>query len=228
MKYNQPRKLELPLPRPNSNYFSFSLRVRVSGVLLYVLTSKILVSTCLTIDLIKFMYNYDLFCFCLSNTNTISFVYLLFADGRFCKRKQNLAAVIYGGAEVIRGHNENITMNGSLSYDPETGDNKGMNFTWRYGSITRNNYSSLQLLKQGSFPFVNFSEIQNEGVSFGRIISINSSVANSNQTLVVTLTVNKDYRTSNAIQVIHLVGGDPPKIYQRYETPYFIFISWRL
>ncbi len=154
----------------------------------------------------------------------LSFIYL-FVDGRFCEKKQNLVAVISGGAEVVRGLNENITMNGSLSYDPETGDNKGMNFTWRYGSIPRNNNTSLQLVKQGSFSPVNVSAIQNEMVSFGRIISINTNATNGSETFVITLTVAKDYRTAIAIQVVHLVKGDPPRIYQRYETLHFICIS---
>ncbi|KAL9965160.1 hypothetical protein ACROYT_G028923 [Oculina patagonica] len=139
----------------------------------------------------------------------------MYTDGRFCKRKQNLVAVIYGGAEVIRGFNENIAMHGSLSYDPETGDNKGMNFTWRYGSIPRNSNSSRHLLKQGSFPSVNFSAVQNEKVSFGRIISINPNATNGSETFVITLTVTKGHRTASAIQVVHLVRGDPPRIFQR-------------
>ena len=131
-------------------------------------------------------------------------------------------SIIYGGAEVIRGRNENITMNGSLSFDPETGDNKGMNFTWRYGSIPRNNYSSLQLLTQGSYVLVNSSAIQNKGVSFGRISSVSPNVIYSNETLIITLTAAKDYRTSSAIQVVYLVEGDPPKIFQRYEATSFM------
>ena len=139
----------------------------------------------------------------------------MFADGRFCKRKQDLVAIIYGGAEVIRGLNEIITMNGSLSYDPETGDNKGMNFTWLYGIIPRNHYSDLQLLKQGSFNPVNLSVIQYKGGSFGRVALLNSSIANENDTLIINLTVAKAYRTSSVIQVVHLVKENPPKIYQR-------------
>ena len=123
---------------------------------------------------------------------------------------------IYGGAEVIRGVTENIPMNGSLSYDPETGDNEGMNFTWRYGTILRGNQSSLQLLKQGSFKHVNASAIQNKMISFGRINSINSNFTNENDSLIICLTVAKDYRTSSVIQVVHLVEGSPPRIYQRY------------
>ena len=127
-------------------------------------------------------------------------------------------AIIYGGAEVIRGVTENIPLNGSLSYDPETGDNEGMNFTWRYGTIPRSNQSSLQLLKKGSFTHVNASAIQNRGISYGRTKSINSNLTNENDILIINLTVAKDYRTSSVIQVVHVVEGDQPKLYQRYGT----------
>ena len=127
-------------------------------------------------------------------------------------------AAIHGGVEVIRGVSESITMNGSLSYDPETGDNEGMNFTWRYGTIPRSNHSSLQFLKQGLFTHVNASAIKNLGTSFGRTSSINSNFTNENVTLIINLTVAKEYRTSSVIQVVHLVEGSPPRIYQRYGT----------
>lgn len=148
-------------------------------------------------------------------------VHIFIVDGRFCKRTQNLVAAIYGGVEVIRGVTENITMNGSLSYDPETGDNEGMNFTWRYGTIPRSNHSSLQFLTQGSFTHVNGSTIKNIGTSFGRTSSINSNFTNENDTLIIKLTIAKDYRTSSVIQVVHLVEGSPPRIYQRYGALFF-------
>ena len=123
-------------------------------------------------------------------------------------------AVIYGGVEVIRGVTENISLNGLLSYDPETGDNEGMNFTWRYGTIPRSNQSSLQLLKQSLFKA---SALQNKGIGFGCTNSINSNFTSENDTLIINLTVAKDCRTSSVIQVVHLVEGSPPSIYQRCE-----------
>ena len=58
---------------------------------------------------------------------------------RLLGKTQDLVAVISGGLK------ENITLDGSLSYDPEAarGDQSGMNFTWHYGEIT-GNYSSVQ------------------------------------------------------------------------------------
>ena len=43
-----------------------------------------------------------------------------------------------------------------------------------------------------------------------------------NQTYIVKLVVTKDIRISTVYQVIHLIEGDPPEIYQRLEI-YFVF-----
>ena len=55
--------------------------------------------------------------------------------------------IIYGGAEVIWGDNQNIALNASLSYDSVVGlvpgNHFGMNFTWHYREI-KGNYSGLQ------------------------------------------------------------------------------------
>ena len=58
---------------------------------------------------------------------------------RLLGKTQDLVAVISGGVK------ENITLDGSLSYDPEAahGKQSGMDFTWHYGEIT-GNYSSVQ------------------------------------------------------------------------------------
>ena len=79
---------------------------------------------------------------------------------RLLGKTQDLVAVISGGAEVIRGLKENITLDGSLSYDPEAahGDQSGMNFTWHYGEIT-GNYSSVQGRNRGFFIAVNESAL---------------------------------------------------------------------
>ena len=71
---------------------------------------------------------------------------------RLLGKTQDLVAVISGGLK------ENITLDGSLSYDPEAarGDQSGMNFTWHYGEIT-GNYSSVQGRKRGIFIAVNES-----------------------------------------------------------------------
>ena len=71
---------------------------------------------------------------------------------RLVGKTQDLVAVISGRLK------KNITLDGSLSYDPVAahGDQSGMNFTWHYGEIT-GNYSSVQGRKRGFFIAVNES-----------------------------------------------------------------------
>ena len=61
---------------------------------------------------------------------------------------------------ISGGLKENITLDGSLSYDPEAahGKQSGMDFTWHYGEIT-GNYSSMQGRKRGFFIAVNESAL---------------------------------------------------------------------
>ena len=132
-----------------------------------------------------------------------------FPDGRVCKRRPELVAVIFGRDVVVRGLDKNLTLDGSLSYDPETEDNKGMNFAWHYKKITRENKASLFVLRRNSSsPFFSLGS--------GRLITINStSLVNCNETIIVRLSVTKDYRVSSVFQVVHLVLRDPPNISQR-------------
>ena len=150
-------------------------------------------------------------------------------DGKSCQAKLDLIATIYGGAEVIRGHNENITMNASLSYDPDVGlgNHSGMNFTWYYGEI-KGNYSGIQTAKQDSFTEINQSNIRYTGSDSGPEVTFNTASSMFSKDLrifVVKLVVTKDYRSSSAHQVIHLGNGDPPKIYQRYGSCFIAFYS---
>ncbi|CAH3159297.1 unnamed protein product [Pocillopora meandrina] len=135
------------------------------------------------------------------------------------KRKLDLVAVISGGAEVTRGLHKNITLNASLSYDPEVahGNRSGMNFTWHYGKVTRNHSS-----KQGEakaekdfFMAVNESAIHYHGSASGELVSLNTETLSLHQFHIVKLVVTKDSRISTVYQVIHLIEGDPPEIYQR-------------
>ena len=137
-------------------------------------------------------------------------------DGMFCQRKPDLIAIIYGGAEVIRGQNENITMNASLSYDPVVGlgNHTGMNFTWHYGEI-KGNYSGLQTAARDSLPRINQSSIQYSGSDSGLEVTFNTASMSINKTYLVKLVVTKDCRSWSVFQIIHLVKGDPPEISQR-------------
>ena len=142
--------------------------------------------------------------------------------------KPNLIAIISGGTEVIRGRNENITMNASLSYDPVVGlgNHSGMNFTWHYGEI-KGNYSGLQT---DSFTGINQSNVHYIENDSGREVTFNtaSPMIQNLKILVVKLVVSKDYRSSSDHQVIHLVKGDPPQISQRYESCFIVYQSCHL
>ena len=116
---------------------------------------------------------------------------------------------------ITRGVNENLTLNGSLSYDPESGDNKGMNFTWHYVNIRAQNYSSSGLLEEGSLPSTNMSNAQYLGNGTGHVIVIDLEFLHDSDTIIVNLTVAKDYRVSSVLQIVSLVQDPPPKIAQR-------------
>ena len=147
----------------------------------------------------------------------------------FCKTEQDLVAVISGGAEVTRGLQENITLKASLSYDPEDphSNRSRMNFTWHYGKITAD-HSRKQVEGKANKGFpttVNESAIYYNGTASGETMSLNKETLSPNQTYIVKLEVTKDTRISTVYQVIHLLEGDPPKIYQRLGIS-FVFCSF--
>ena len=145
------------------------------------------------------------------------FKWCYFAGGKSCIRKPDLVAIIDGGAEVIRGLNENITMNGSLSYDPDVGpgSHSGMNLTWRYGEI-KGNYSLQQLSSKDLFIEPKNSIIEFIGNEvYGLEMTFDSTPMSVNKIYVVKLEVTKDYRNSSVFQVIRFVKGHPPKLSQR-------------
>ena len=116
---------------------------------------------------------------------------------------------------ITRGLNENLTMNGSLFYDPETGDKKGMNFTWHYVNIRQQNYSSHGLPEEASLASTNMSNVQYLGNGTGHVIIIDVRSVHDSGTIIVNLTVEKDYRVSSVHQIVNLVRDPPPKIAQR-------------
>ena len=116
---------------------------------------------------------------------------------------------------ITRGVNENLTINGSLSYDPETGDNKGMNFTWHYVNVKGQNYSGRGLPEEGSLASTNMSNAQYIGNGTGHVIIIDVKFLHDGDTIFVNLTVAKDYRVSSVLQIVSLVQDAPPKIAQR-------------
>ena len=131
-------------------------------------------------------------------------------------------------SEVIRGRNENITMNASLSYDPDVGlgNYSRMNFTWHYGEI-KGNYSGLLTAARDSFAGINPSNVYYTENDSGREVTFNTapSMFQNLRTLVIKLVVAKDNRSSSDHQVIHLVKEHPPQISQRYESCFIVYQS---
>ena len=111
---------------------------------------------------------------------------------RLLGKTQDLVAVISGGLK------ENITLDGSVSYDTEAarGDQSGMNFSWHYGEIT-GNYSSVQGRKRGFFIAVNESY---NGRAPGVRIYLDTGAMSLSDIYIVRLVVAKDYRNATAYQ----------------------------
>ena len=153
-------------------------------------------------------------------------IFYHYLDETSSKRKLDLVAVISGGAEVTRGLQKNITLNASLSYDPEVahGNRSGMKFTWHYGKVTGNHFGKQAEAKaeEDFFTAVNQSAIYYNGNASGELVSLNDEAFSVNETYVVKLVVTKDIRISTVYQVIHLIEGDPPEIYQRLGI-YLVF-----
>ena len=99
-----------------------------------------------------------------------------------------------------------------------------MKFTWHFGKFTGNRSSKRAEAKaeKDFFTAVNESAIHYYGKAFGEQISLNTKALSVNQTYIVKLVVIKDSRISTVYQVIHLIEGDPPEIYQRLGI-YLVF-----
>ena len=139
-------------------------------------------------------------------------------------------AVISGGAEVTRGLQKNITLNASLSYDPEVahGNRSEMKFTWHYGKVTGNHSSKQAEAKteKDLFTAVNQSAINYNKNLSGELVSLNTEALSVNQTYIVKLVLTKDSRISTVYQVIHLIEGDPPEIHQRLGIYFVCFCRY--
>ena len=101
---------------------------------------------------------------------------------------------------ISGGLKENITLDGSLSYDPEAahGDQSGINFTGYYGKIT-GNYSSagkkerfLYSGKRGSFQY--------NGRASGVPIYLDTEAMSLTDIYIVKLVLAKDYCNASAYQ----------------------------
>ncbi|XP_068742451.1 polycystin-1-like protein 2 [Montipora capricornis] len=134
-------------------------------------------------------------------------------EGKFCRRKPELVAIIDGGIEVTLGLNKSYTLNASLSYDPEVGpgDHTGMNFTWFFGAIKRNSTSN-----KDSFIVLEDAVIEYlDDTAHGKLVATTIRHLNVNTTYVTKLVVAKDYRNASVFQILRVVNGDPPQVSQR-------------
>ena len=103
-----------------------------------------------------------------------------------------------------------------------------MKFTWHYGKVTRN-HSSKQgeaKAKKDLFMAVNESAIHYHRSASGELVSLNTETLSVHQTHIVKLVVTKDSRISTVYQVIHLIEGDPPEIYQRLAICFVCFCRY--
>ena len=119
------------------------------------------------------------------------------------KRKIDLVAVISGGAEVTRGLHRNITLNASLSYDPEVAhaNQPRMKFTWHYGKVPGIPFSKQAEAKADKdfITAVHESAIHYYGKASGEQISLNTKAMSVNQTLITPpsgISLKTDFRLS--------------------------------
>lgn len=111
-----------------------------------------------------------------------------------------LVARIKGGSSILWGFNENVTANGSLSYDPDVGlwNYKGLKFSW---SCRR--AESLNFTKDcfGAFERVESREI----VSDTSRLTVNASY-------VIRLIVSDGSRNTTDEQIVTVIKGPFPRV----------------
>ena len=134
------------------------------------------------------------------------------AEGKFCRRKPELVAIIDGGVDVVRGLDEHFVLNASLSYDPEIGpaNHTGINFTWHLGTIKGNSSNNKVFFVTLKHTSVDYKERRH-----GKNIIVNTTKFNVNETYIAKLVVAKDYRKASVFQIIRVVKGSPPQLSQR-------------
>ena len=134
--------------------------------------------------------------------------------------KTLLEARIAGGSRLVRGFNKLHTFDASLSRDPdvESSDKTGLSFAWFCRKL-QESWPEGDLL---TLPSVSSLTNGNNaggcfGTGIGRLsaksnLTINTGNMIENQEYVFKVLVMKDYRRSDAEQVIRVVLGDPPVI----------------
>ena len=112
-----------------------------------------------------------------------------------------LRAILDGGSSVRWGSKENVTVNGSLSYDADIGPgmHTGLNFSWSCRSDT-------------SVSNTCFGSFQNEGDLNPTIITIDPSKLQIEKTFFLRLNVSKDVRTSFTEMSFMIAAGEVPQV----------------
>ena len=110
-------------------------------------------------------------------------------------------AILDGGSSVRWGSKQNVTVNGSLSYDADIGPgiHTGLNFSWSCRSDT-------------SVSNTCFGSFQNKGDLNYRSISIDTSKLEINRTFSLRMTVSKDVRSSYAEISFEIAEGEVPQV----------------
>ena len=140
--------------------------------------------------------------------------------GFFTIVKSPLRAKISGGNTVTRGKDSTITLNGSLSQDPdvEPGNITSMNFTW----LCKKPNESFPNL---SFPIPVVSLTPGPGQGGGcfgtgvgrlssntAVVNLPTSAMNVDEFYDIKLIVQKDTRYDDFVQEIKIVNGNPPEV----------------
>ena len=142
------------------------------------------------------------------------------ALGFFNITKSPLIVEISGGNKVTRGKGSVITLDGSLSRDPdvEPGDHSSMHFTWLCKKRDENFPNS----PIASIPVVTPSSVPGNGGCFGTgvgklsssdiKVKLETKAMSVGESYDVKLILTKDDRESYFVQEIEIVSGDPPQI----------------
>ena len=140
--------------------------------------------------------------------------------GFFTIEKSPLRAEISGGNTVTRGKGKSITLNGSLSQDPdvEPGNITSMKFTW----LCKKRLESFPTSLPGSIPVVSLTTGPGRGGCFGTgvgrlssntaVVNLPTSAMNVNEFYDIKLIVQKDTRDDDFVQEIKIVNGNPPEV----------------
>ena len=142
--------------------------------------------------------------------------------GFFTIEKSPLRAKISGGNTVTRGKGKTITLNGSLSQDPdvEPGNITSMNFTW----LCKKRNESFPNLSV-PIPVVSLTPGLGQGGSGGcfgtgvgrlnsntAVVNLSTSAMNVGEFYDIKLIVQKDTRYDDFVQEIKIVNGNPPEV----------------